>query len=141
MICLNSIGLVIKKEKNHNKITKNFLLQYDLQRILYVNLTLGLQSPILVVGGVLIDGINKIMNTDILPCQWLKSNNNLLLSNIKGKITCDKLIIKFIKVLVISSTKQLTNLPKMLFKLENTNWTQLLLSPIIPIHYPQRTLK
>jgi len=26
MICLNSIGLVIKKEKNHNKITKNFLL-------------------------------------------------------------------------------------------------------------------
>ena len=45
-----------------------------------------------------IDGINKIMNTDILPCQWLKSNNNSLLSNIKGKITYDKLIIKFIKV-------------------------------------------
>ena len=38
------------------------------------------------------------MNTDILPRQWLKSNNNSLLSNIKGKITRDKLIVKFIKV-------------------------------------------
>src|SRR5207237_9771560 len=45
-----------------------------------------------------INRIYKIMNTDILPCQWLKSNNNLLLSNIKGKITRDKLIIKFITV-------------------------------------------
>ena len=38
------------------------------------------------------------MNTDILPRQWLKSNNNSLLSNIKGKIIRNKLIVKFIKV-------------------------------------------